>query len=380
MKRRTNVMHFDATILTCVMVLSIMGLLVVSSASMVISDRYFNHPFYFLLHQGLYWLLALAVGLVVMRVPMQWWGRMSGYCLLMAILLLVLVLVPGIGRVVNGSRRWLSVAGFAFQGSECAKLAVVMYISSYLIRRGELLKDQLLEVVKPLLVLAIMGVLLLLEPDYGTTVVLTLTTLGLLFLGGMRLWQFALLFFLAAVMMALLVWLSPYRLARFTSFLHPWRDQFSGGYQLTQSLIALGRGGFWGVGLGNSIQKLFYLPEAHTDFIFAILTEELGLLGALAVCAMYATLVVRMLCLAAQAMRLGLCFQAYFVYGTVFWLSCQAAINIGVNTGLLPTKGITLPLMSYGGSSMLICAVAVAMVLRVAHECHLADMSRPVAS
>lgn len=360
--------YVDPWVLGCAMVLSIVGLLTVASASMVISDQQYHHPFYFLLHQGVYWVAALVVGMLVFRLEPRFWLRFSGYALLIGMVLLVAVLLPGIGRTINGSRRWLWLGVATVQVSEWVKFAVVLYFASYLKRRGQLLKEQLVEVVKPLLILSVLGVLLLLEPDYGATVVIVTTVMGLLFLGGMRLWQIASLIALAALMLALLAWLSPYRLARLTSFLHPWKQQFAGGYQLTQSLIALGRGGFWGVGLGNSIQKLFYLPEAHTDFIFAILTEELGFIGSVGVIALYGVMVGRIFWVARCAMRGKQAFNALVAYGVGLWIAIQAIINIGVNVGMFPTKGITLPLMSYGGSSLLITAVALAVVMRIGHE------------
>lgn len=360
--------YVDPWVLGCAMVLSIMGLLTVASASMVISDQQYHHPFYFLLHQGMYWVAALVVGVLVFRLEPRFWLRFSGYALLIGMVLLVAVLLPGIGRTINGSRRWLSLGVATLQASEWVKFAVVLYFASYLKRRGQLLREQLIEVAKPLLIVSVLGVLLLLEPDYGATVVIVTTVMGLLFLGGMRLWQIASLIALAALMLALLAWLSPYRLARLTSFLHPWKQQFTGGYQLTQSLIALGRGGFWGVGLGNSIQKLFYLPEAHTDFIFAILTEELGFIGSVGVIALYGLMVGRIFWIARCAMRGKHAFDALVAYGVGLWIAIQAIINIGVNVGMFPTKGITLPLMSYGGSSLLITAVALGVVLRIGHE------------
>ena len=368
MKTTRFSVDYDPYLLACALSLIAVGLLMVASVSMVISDRLYHHSFHFLSHQAAYVVLALCVAWVVSRCPMRWWSSLSAYALLLSFLLLVLVLIPGIGRMVNGSRRWMSLGVMAFQVSEFAKLALVMYFASYVVRRGYHLRQHMLELLKPIAVLGVLVLLLLCEPDYGTAAVVLLTVLGMLFLGGMRWWYFAALFALVAVVLALMVWISPYRLARLSSFLHPWQTPYTSGYQLIQSLIAVGRGGFWGVGLGNSIQKLFYLPEAHTDFMFAILTEEMGFLGAFAVVALYVVLVARIFWVACQAHKQDMLFHAFVAYGIGLWLALQAAINIGVNIGLLPTKGITLPLMSYGGSSLLISAMAVAVVLRVAHE------------
>jgi cell division protein FtsW len=368
MKTTRGAVYYDPCLLACALSLVAVGLLMVASVSMVISDRLYHHAFHFVSHQAVYAALAVCVAWVVSRCPMHWWSSLSAYALLLSFVLLVLVLIPGIGRTVNGSRRWMSLGFMAFQVSEFAKLALVVYFASYVVRRGHYMRQHMHELLKPMAVLGVLVLLLLCEPDYGTAAVVLLTVLGMLFLGGMRWWYFAALFALVAVVLVVMVWVSPYRLARLSSFLHPWQTPYTSGYQLIQSLIAVGRGGFWGVGLGNSIQKLFYLPEAHTDFMFAILTEEMGFLGALAVLALYVVLVARTFWVACQAHKQDMLFHAFVAYGIGLWLALQAAINIGVNIGLLPTKGITLPLMSYGGSSLLISAMAVAVVLRVAHE------------
>ena len=286
--------------------------------------------------------------------------------------LLLLVLIPGVGHVVNGSRRWIRVAGIGFQVSEATRVMVLVFIASYAVRREEELRSSFKGLLKPLLLLGVFFVLLLLEPDFGAAVVLLATAFGVLFIAGAR-WRD--LIGLALVGGGLLTWVamsSEYRLRRLTSFRNPWLDPFDSGFQLTQSLIAIGRGGWTGVGLGESVQKLFYLPEAHTDFLFAVLAEELGLLGVLLTVALFCALSWRAMHIARLASDAGLKFQAYLAAGFAIWVGLQSFINIGVNMGLLPTKGLTLPFMSYGRSSMLVALAWVGMVLRVYHEAVLA--------
>lgn len=308
------------------------------------------------------------LGLLVMRIEVARWQQMSMVLLISSVVLLITVLIPGIGHEVNGSMRWIGIGGFGLQVSEFAKLGVIVYLASYITRHQQAVQTQVSGFVKPMLVLAVVGALLLKEPDFGAVVVLLCTALGMMYLAGVRLWQFAVLLLVALAAVAVLAISSPYRLARLTSFLNPWANQFDSGYQLTQSLIAFGRGSWMGLGLGESVQKLFYLPEAHTDFMLAVLAEELGLLGVLAVSGLFVLLVARALIIARRAQLKDLRFAAFIAYGLGLQLALQVMINIGVNTGLLPTKGLTLPLMSYGGSSMLMTCVSVALLLRIDHE------------
>lgn len=362
------VFAIDRWLLISIVPLVTIGLLMVASASMVIADRQFGTPFYFLLRQAIYLSLGFFLVWVVLQIPLAWWQRVSGYLLLLSLLLLMLVLVPGIGREVNGSSRWLGLGFFSFQVSELAKFCIIVYLASYITRHQEEVKTRVRGFLKPMFILALAAVLLLLEPDFGATTVIFVTALGMLFLAGVRLWQFAVLFVMAVGALAMLAISSPYRLQRLTTFLNPWANQYDSGYQLIQSLIAFGRGNILGVGLGNSVQKLFYLPEAHTDFLFAVLAEELGLIGELGIVILFALLVGRALVLGKNAQQQDQPFPAFLAYGLGLWLGLQAIVSIGVNCGLLPTKGLTLPLMSYGGSSMLITAVVIAILLRVAYE------------
>lgn len=313
---------------------------------------------------------------------MSFWEKMGPILLLFSTVLLILVLVPGLGRHVNGSARWLSIGPMGFQVSELVKLFIFVYLAGYLSRHQREVQEQLSGFAKPLLLLGFIGVLLLLEPDFGATVVIFTTSLAMMFLAGARFRYFAVIVCLAMVLFAALAITSPYRMQRLTAFLDPWQHEYGSGYQLTQSLIAFGRGGVSGVGLGNSVQKLFYLPEAHTDFLFAVIAEELGLVGILLVIGLFVIVVWRGLAIAKRAFDLGQRFSAYLANGLAIWLAIQSMINIGVNAGLLPTKGLTLPLMSYGGSSMLVMCFVIALLLRIDRDNRIAFASqrRPVRS
>jgi cell division protein FtsW len=358
----------DSWLLITTLAIVALGLLMVASASMVISDRQYGMPFHYLIRQSIYLILGLAIAIVVLQIPIKMWRNYSGHLLLASFVLLILVLIPHIGYEVNGSRRWIKLGFISFQVSELAKFSVVVYMASYITRHLEEVRTRLSGFIKPMLLLSVIGLLLLKEPDFGATFVIFATALGMLFLAGVRLWQFLLLLFVGGGGLAALAITSPYRLERLTTFLHPWANQYSSGYQLTQSLIAFGRGGIFGVGLGNSIQKLFYLPEAHTDFLFAVLAEELGLIGELVVVGLFVILIGRIMLIGRQAAQQDESFSAYLAYGLGLWLAIQVMISIGVNCGLLPTKGLTLPFMSYGGSSILINSVVIAILLRIAYE------------
>lgn len=359
---------YDKWLFFAVLILVCIGSLMVASSSIVISEKYFGSPFYYFIKQIFYVGIGIISALFVVRIPVKQWLNNSILLLFIAIILLVLVLIPGIGRSVNGSYRWLGFGGFALQISEFAKLAVIVYIASFLDRHYTEVQTRLIGFFKPLIVMSVIVLLLLKEPDFGAAVVIMLTILGMLFLAGVKLWQFSVLLAGAVTSIAILAVSSPYRVARLTSFMNPWANQFDGGYQLTQSLIAFGRGGVTGVGLGESVQKLFYLPEAHTDFLLAVLGEELGLIGLLVVFVLYLIICVRGMMIGRFAEKNQQRFAGFLAYGLTLWISFQAIINIGVNIGLLPTKGLTLPFMSSGGSSILVCFVAVALLLRIDYE------------
>jgi cell division protein FtsW len=368
MSKVKNIFHYDHWLIGLWVGLLLFGLLMVASASMVISDKQFGYPFHYLLRQGIYLASALFLAFVATRIPIQFWQKISIPLLFITLILLALVLIPGIGRMMNGSRRWINLGFLTLQVSELAKFSTLLYLASYLERRGQEVREKALGFIRPLIILGILAVLLLLEPDFGALFVISILFLTLLFLAEVRMGWFILLMMLAVGALATLAVISPYRLQRLTTFLNPWHTQFGSGYQLTQSLIAFGQGGFFGVGLGNSIQKLFYLPEAHTDFVFAVIAEELGLVGILALMSAYAAIVLYIFRIGRHALRLENLFCAYISYGAAVWLGIQCMINIGVNAGVLPTKGLTLPFVSYGGSSMLITCLVMGIVLRVAHE------------
>lgn len=356
----------DATLLSVALLLLAVGLVMVASASVSIAERQMNDPLYYLWRQAAFVTVGLIAAYSVLRVRLVYWERLGPYCLLLGLTLLVVVLL--IGREINGSTRWLSLGPINFQPSELVKLFVVVYLAGYLVRRGDEVRESVKGFLKPMALVGLIGLLLLLEPDFGAAAVITMTVLGMMFLGGVRLWQFAVLFAVMLSSMGALAYSTPYRVARLTSFVDPWADPFNSGFQLTQALIAFGRGEWLGVGLGGSIQKLFYLPEAHTDFLFAVLAEELGLVGAVSIIVLFAVLVWRAFVIGAASAEAGNRFGAYTAYGIGMWLGLQAFINLGVNMGVLPTKGLTLPLMSYGGSSIVMSCVAVALLLRISHE------------
>lgn len=340
----------------------------VASSSIVISDRAYGYGFYYLIHQTVYLLLGITLACIATRIPLAFWQRISGYMILISFLLLLLVLVPGIGKEVNGSMRWIMIGPLSLQVSELVKFSAIVYLASYIVRRQHEVQTRIRGFLKPLTILGGIALLLLQEPDFGATAVIITTALGILFIGGVRLWQFVFLLLSAAGILALLAISEPYRLLRLTTFLHPWSNPFDTGYQLTQSLIAFGRGGIWGVGLGNSVQKLFYLPEAHTDFLFAVLGEELGLVGQLLIVTLFALLIGRALLISYRTYRYGHLFNAYLGCGLALCLGLQVMINIGVNVGILPTKGLTLPLMSYGGTSLWMNCLSIGLLLRLGME------------
>ena len=359
---------YDKWLIGAVFGLLIIGLMMVASSSVMISTRYFHQPFHFLIRQACYLFVGLMVALVVIRTDSSFWEKISVPMLIVCLFMLLIVLIPGIGRSVNGSRRWLAFGPIGIQVSEMAKLTMILYLSGYLVRQQKAVSESILGFIKPMMILGVVSVLLLLEPDFGATVVISGTVMAMLFLAGVKLRYYVGLMLLVICALALLAVSSPYRVARLTAFLDPWADQYNSGYQLTQSLIAFGRGGWFGSGLGESIQKLLYLPEAHTDFLFAVLAEELGLVGILVVMALYSILVIRGLTIGYIAHTQERLFASFTAYGLTFWLALQAAINIGVNAGLLPTKGLTLPLLSYGGASIVINCVVIALLLRIDHE------------
>lgn len=365
-RRRTGKLpELDWALLCCVLLLLGFGFVMVASASMSTADRVFDAPFHFITRHALALGLALAMGILVFTVPLTWWEKSGTSLFFVGVLLLVLVLVPGIGRTVNGATRWIPLGPLNIQSSEFMKFFAVIYVSGYLVRRHEEVATRLSGFLKPMFLMVIASALIMRQPDFGTTAVLLATVLGLLFLGGVQVTHFAILFAMLATAAAMLVALEPYRLQRVTSFMDPFADPFNTGFQLSQALIAFGRGEWLGVGLGNGIQKQFFLPEAHTDFLMAVVGEELGLVGTLAVIAAFTFFVWRAISIGARAERAGWLFSAYAAHGLGLGIGLQALINIGVNVGLFPTKGLTLPFVSYGSNSLIVACMAVGLLLRI---------------
>lgn len=347
--------------------LLVMGVVMISSASMDMAAETAGNSYHYVIRQLIFAGIGCFLALVAVNVPVAWWER-SGWLLLgVGLLVLILVLTP-LGRTVNGSTRWIPFGLFNVQVSEVAKLCLIAYLAGYVVRRREELLHTWAGFLKPLAVLGVASMLLVIQPDFGATVVLVTAAAGMIFLSGVRLSRFMPLIGILVTLGIVLVVTQPYRLKRVVSYLDPWKDQFDSGYQLTQSLIAFGRGEWGGVGLGNSIQKLFYLPEAHTDFIFAIIAEEFGLLGSLIVLGLFTVLVVTGFVIARRAELANMPFAACFSYGITLLIGLQAGINMAVSTGLLPTKGLTLPLVSYGGSSLMITCVSLGVLARVEME------------
>ena len=348
--------------------LVVTGFVAMSSASIEYAEEATGNAFFYMQRYGVHFLLASGLALLVYKIPMSLWEKSGGILLLLGFVLLALVLIPGIGREVNGSRRWLDFGIVTVQVSEVVKILVVVYLSGYLVRRGDELQEKFVGFIKPMAVLFLVVLLLMQEPDFGATVVTTGTALALIFLGGVRLTQFLCVTGSAIAAAVLLIVTSEYRMRRITAYTDPWADQFDSGYQLVQSLIAFGRGEWFGLGLGNSVQKLFYLPEAHTDFVFSIWAEEFGLIGVLLVLALFCVLISRIFSIGKHAHSVGLAFQGFVAYGIGIMIFGQVFINVGVTSGLLPTKGLTLPFWSYGGSSLMACFAMMAMVARINNE------------
>jgi cell division protein FtsW len=354
----------DFSLLLLGMALLSIGLLAISSASIEYAEWHYENPWYHTTRHLVYILIALSAAFAVYQVPLKFWLETGWIWLFVALGLLILVLIPGVGREVNGSQRWLPLGPLTLQPSEFAKVALIIYLAGYLVRKEHEVRREWRGFLKPMAVLFAVTLLLMVEPDFGATVIAVGTAFGMLFLAGVKLGHFLLVLLSSGAAMAVLVLSAPYRVKRLTAYTDPWADPFDTGFQLTQSLIAFGRGEWFGVGLGNSVQKLFYLPEAHTDFVFSIWAEETGFMGALLVIGLYTALIGRVLWVGRRVGLAGNMFAAHLCYGTALVFSGQAFINMGVSSGLLPTKGLTLPFISYGGSSLIACCCLLALVLR----------------
>ncbi|GAB1231549.1 putative lipid II flippase FtsW [Ferrigenium sp. UT4] len=363
--------EYDRVLLWLVTALLAIGLVMVYSASIATAEasKYTGHQAtYYLLRHGSFIAVGLVCALAAFQVPMQVWQKYAPWLFVGGVILLLLVLVPGIGRSVNGSRRWLPLLLINLQPSELMKFFAVIYAADYAVRKGAL-RDRFLKSFLPMfIVMALVGTLLLLEPDMGALVVICIIAMGTLWLGGFNLKIFLGLLVLLPLAFAVLVLSSEYRMQRVLGFLDPWADPYGKGYQLSHALIAFGRGEWFGVGLGGSVEKLFYLPEAHTDFLLAVIAEELGLVGVSAVLALFAWLIVRAFSIGRHAAMSDRLYAALVAQGIAVWLGTQAMINIGVNTGVLPTKGLTLPFLSFGGSGLVMNLIAIAVLLRIDYE------------
>ncbi|HIE5442039.1 cell division protein FtsW [Serratia marcescens] len=364
-----NMVLYDRTLLWLTFGLAIIGFVMVTSASMPIGQRLADDPFLFAKRDALYLGLAFGLSLVTLRIPMEVWQRYSNVMLLMSIVMLLIVLV--VGSSVNGASRWIALGPLRIQPAELSKLSLFCYLASYLVRKVEEVRSNFWGFCKPMGVMVVLAVLLLAQPDLGTVVVLFITTLAMLFLAGAKMWQFMAIIGSGVFAVVLLIIAEPYRMRRVTSFWNPWADPFGSGYQLTQSLMAFGRGEFWGQGLGNSVQKLEYLPEAHTDFIFSILGEELGYIGVVLALLMVFFVAFRAMSIGRRALEIDQRFSGFLACAIGVWFSFQALVNVGAAAGMLPTKGLTLPLISYGGSSLLIMSTAIVLLLRIDYETRL---------
>lgn len=360
--------NIDVSLLFSAFILLGLGLIMVTSSSISIAERQLSEPLYYFWHQLSYSIIGIVSAFIIFKIPLDFIEKTGPVLIIISMLLLAMVLIPGLGKEVNGSMRWLNLGIVTLQVSEFAKLSIVIYLAGYLVRHNDEVRMTIKGFGRPLLLMLIIAFLLLLEPDYGAVAVIMMTAMGMLWLGGARFFQFIFLLLTLALAFALVAISSPYRLERLTTFINPWADPYNSGFQLTQALIAFGRGEWFGVGLGSSIQKLFYLPEAHTDFVFAVLAEELGLFSVIIVILLFVFIVTRGLIIGRRAEKRERPFTAYLTYGLAIWFGLQAFINIGVNMGVLPTKGLTLPLMSYGGSSLIIMCCVIALILRADYE------------
>lgn len=346
------------------------GLLMMTSASVEIASSQYEDPLYFFKRQLIFALMGLSVFSVTLHIPIAVWKRLSWVLLMGSFVLLVLVLVPGVGKIVNGSARWIDLGFFNLQPSELAKIFIVIYLASYLDRHLEEVKGKWSGFLKPILIIGFAAFLLQLEPDHGALVILMLTSFCMIFLAGAKLYRFIPMLVFCVGVVTYLAMTKSYVIERFSSYLNPWAAEnvYGGSYQLTQALIAFGRGEWFGVGLGNSIQKLYFLPEAHNDFVLAIIGEELGLIGVSVVVMMFCMLVSMAFTIGRAAEKKDALFKAFVAYGIGLLFAGQALINIGVNIGLLPTKGLTLPFLSYGGASLISCCFMAALLLRIQYE------------
>jgi len=370
-RMRHNTPAYDQGLLWVTLILLGLGLVMVYSSSIALAeaDRATGHQStYYLIRHSIYLVISLSAAAVTFQIPTQLWQKMAPYLFLIGMVTLALVLIPGIGREVNGSRRWISLFVVTVQPSEFMKLLVAVYVADYTLRKAAVMDSFAKGFFPMLLVMFVVGSLLLMEPDFGAFAVIASITISILWLGGINIRIFVGMIALLVVGFVLLIWSSPYRLQRIIGFMDPWADPYGKGYQLSHALIAFGRGEWFGVGLGASVEKLLYLPEAHTDFLLAVIAEELGFVGVLTIIGLFSWLVIRAFAIGREAIGNERYFSALLAQGIGVWIGVQAIINIGVNMGLLPTKGLTLPLLSFGGSGILANCIALAVLMRIDFE------------
>ena len=368
LKTDKSLFHMDYLLLFICISLLIIGYIMVASSSLHLGEKMASNSMHYPVRQLMHIAVGIVIAIGVAFIPLKVWEKSSSWLFIAGLALLVVVLIPGAGVKVNGSVRWISISGLRIQVSEIVKFISVVYMAGYVTRHLEDVQKSTYGLVKPLMLFSVACFLLLMEPDFGSAVVILSIAMGVMYLSGARLWQFIILIAVVVVLGMLLVYFSPYRWARVTGFINPWADAQNTGFQLVQALISFGRGEIFGVGLGSGIQKLFYLPEAHTDFLFSVLAEELGLVGVLVTISLFSLLLWHTFAIAVKAELANEKFAAFVAYGLGIWFGFQAFINMGVNMGMLPTKGLTLPLMSYGGGSMIVMCAAMALLFRVNSE------------
>lgn len=373
----TDRFHFDPLLLSVCTGLLIIGYVMVASASLHLGVKHANNYLHYPIRQMIHIGLGLILAFLVASVPLRVWENKGLLLFITGLALLIVVLVPGLGVKVNGSTRWLSLGGLRIQVSEVVKFFAVIFMAGYITRQQRILRESAWGLIKPLSLFGVASALLLCEPDLGSAVVIVVIAMGMMFMAGARMLSFAVLFSIVAVMGVLLAYLEPYRWERVVSYRNPWADPEKSGFQLVQALISFGRGEWFGVGIGSGVQKLFYLPEAHTDFLFSVIAEELGLLGVVTVIGLFALLIWRTFEIGALAEKAGQQFAAFIAYGLGIWLGFQSFVNMGVNMGILPTKGLTLPFMSYGGGSMMTLCCAMGLLFRVHSEIAEINASTP---
>ena len=348
--------------------LVILGAVMVASSSIAVAENTNNDAFYYFKRHLLFIALGSAVALVMMNISSAWMSRLSRPIFILGVVSLVLVLIPGIGVEVNGAKRWINLGVSRFQVVEAVKLALIMSLATYIVKHKKSIQNAMIGVLKPLLMVVVIAGLLLVQPDFGSAVLLLIITLVMIYIAGARYRDLSLISMLAGSAMMVIAWAEPYRVKRLVNFVDPWQDPFNAGFQLVQALIAVGRGEITGVGIGSSIQKLFYLPEAHTDFIFAVYAEEMGFLGVLVLIGLFLLLIFRIFRVAREAFDNGNEFAGFMCTGIAVWMALQAFLSMGVNLGMLPTKGLTLPFISSGGSAIMMNIIAMGAVFRVSYE------------